>query len=266
MPFIYNLPSYAAIAWYHNKLQNKPADIKSFLDEVRSFARGDYAEALSEGDQLSPAKFDAIAAKVSQYTGLSVQYVKDAKLRIAPTRFRKELMRDDGEILGRYDARFEGTDEDNAGEYPAYDPSDTGIAGAFVAAENDYLTRELKYETTDEYRPTVYGNIGEWDFKHRGPGMGRGRGGRGMPDVAADLADTMRKNPKLKVLSANGYFDLATPFFATEYDISHMLLTPDIAKNVEFTYYPSGHMVYLNVDALKTFKSDLAAFYSGLAK
>ncbi len=264
--YIVNLPSYAAIAWYHNKLQNKPSDLKAFLDEVRNFARGDYSEALAEGDQLSPSKLDAIAAKVSQYTGLSTQYVKDAKLRISPSRFRKELMRNEGDILGRYDARFEGTDVDDAGEYPGYDPSDTGIAGAFVAAQHDYLSRELKYDTTDEYKPS--GNtIGEWDWKHRGAGSGRGFGGQqAMPYVAGDLADTIRKNPKLKVLSANGYFDLATPFFATEYDLSHMMLTPELAKNVEFTYYPSGHMVYLNVDALKDFKRDLDNFYANLAK
>lgn len=265
--YVVNLPSYAAIAWYHNKLQNKPPDLKAFLDEVRAFARGDYSEALAEGDQISPAKVDAIAAKVSQYTGLSVQYVKEAKLRISPTRFRKELMRDEGDILGRYDARFEGTDIDNAGENPGYDPSDTGIAGAFVAAEHDYLSRELKYDSTDEYLPTAYANLGEWDWKHHGAGAGRGFGGQqAVPYVAGDLADTIRKNPKLKVLSANGYFDLATPFFATEYDLSHMMLTPDLAKNVELTYYPSGHMVYLNVDALKDFKRDLDNFYASLAR
>jgi carboxypeptidase C (cathepsin A) len=264
--YIVNLPSYAAIAYYHNKLQNKPADMKTFLDEVRGFARGDYASALAEGDQLPESRLDTVAAKVSQYTGLSAQYVKEAKLRISPTRFRKELLRNEGDILGRYDARFEGTDVDNAGENPGYDPSDTGIAGAFVAAEHDYLSRELKYDTTDEYKPS--GNtIGEWDWKHRGAGSGRSFGGQqAMPYVAGDLADTIRKNPKLKVLSANGYFDLATPFFATEYDLSHMMLTPDLAKNVEFTYYPSGHMVYLNVDALKDFKHDLDGFYSNLAK
>jgi carboxypeptidase C (cathepsin A) len=264
--YIVNLPSYAAIAYYHNKLQNKPADMKAFLDEVRGFARGDYASALAEGDQLPESRLDPVAAKVSQYTGLSAQYVKEAKLRISPTRFRKELLRNEGDILGRYDARFEGTDVDNAGENPGYDPSDTGIAGAFVAAEHDYLSRELKYDTTDEYKPS--GNtIGEWDWKHRGAGSGRSFGGQqAMPYVAGDLADTIRKNPKLKVLSANGYFDLATPFFATEYDLSHMMLTPDLAKNVEFTYYPSGHMVYLNVDALKDFKHDLDGFYSNLAK
>jgi len=264
--YIGNLPSYAAIAWYHNKLQNKPADLNAFLNEVRAFARGDYSEALAEGDQLPSAKEDAIATKISQYTGLSVQYVKEAKLRISPTRFRKELMRGEGDILGRYDARFEGTDVDDAGEYPGYDPSDTGIAGAFVAAENDYLSHELKYETTDEYRPS--GNtIGEWDWKHRGAGAGRGFGGQqAMPYVAGDLADTIRKNPKLKVFSANGYFDLATPFFITESDLSHMMLTPDLAKNVQFGYYPSGHMVYLNVDALKEFRGDLDKFYSSALK
>jgi carboxypeptidase C (cathepsin A) len=266
MQYTMNLPSYAAIAWYHNKLQNKPSDLNAFLNEVRAFAIGDYAEALAEGDQLPQAKADAIAAKISQYTGLSAQYVKEAKLRISPTRFRKELMRGEGDILGRYDARFEGTDVDDAGEYPGYDPSDTGIAGAFVAAENDYLSRELKYETTDEYRPSA-NTIGEWDWKHRGAGEGRGSGGQqAMPYVAGDLADTIRKNPKLKVLSANGYFDLATPFFATEYDLSHMMLTPDLAKNVQFTYYPSGHMVYLNVDALKDFKNDLDSFYANATK
>lgn len=264
--YVNNLPSYAAIAWYHNKLQNKPADLKAFLNDVRAFARGEYSEALAQGDQLPSAQFDAVATKVAQYTGLSVPYVKEAKLRVSPTRFRKELLRDEGDIMGRYDARFEGTDVDNAGENPGYDPSDTGISGAFVAAEHDYLSRELKYESTDEYRASA-NIIGDWDWKHHGAGAGRAFGGQqAMPYVAGDLADTMRKSPNLKVLSANGLFDLATPFFATEFDLSHMMLTPDLAKNVEFTYYPSGHMVYLNLDALKDFKRDLDIFYSGLTK
>jgi len=261
--YIGNLPSYAAIAWYHDKLQNKPADLKAYLNEVRAFARGDYAEALAEGDQISPEKFDAIAAKVAGYTGLSVEYVKEAKLRVSAFRFRKELMRDEGDILGRYDARFEGTDVDNAGEFPAYDPSDTGITGAFVAAFHDYLTSQLKYDTTETYRPSA-GNIGEWDWHHRPPGgIFRGFGGQQqMPYVAGDLADAMRKNPKLKVFSANGLFDLATPFFITEYDLDHMMLAPELRKNVEFGYYPAGHMVYLNVEALKEFRHDLTGFYA----
>ena len=262
--FIGNLPSYAAIAWYHNKIQNKPSDVKAYLQDVRTFARGDYAEALREGDQLSPEKFDAIAARVAGYTGLSVQYVKDAKLRISPTRFRKELLRDVGDILGRYDARFEATDTDNAGEFPGFDPSDTGIEGAYISAFHDYLVRELKWETTDTYHVHTDSET-PWDMHHTLPGargFGGGGGGRvSLPYLAGDLADAIRKNPKLKVLSANGLFDLATPFFVTEFDVAHMMLTPDLAKNIQFSYYPAGHMVYLNVDALKEFKHDLAAFY-----
>ena len=265
--FVGNLPSYAAIAWYHNKVANKPADIKAFLNDVRAFARGEYAEALSEGDLISPEKTDAVAAKLSAYTGLSVQYLKETKLRISATRFRKELLRDEGEILGRYDARFEGTDTDNAGENPGYDPSDSGIAGAFTAAFHDYLSRELKWDTTDTYYVHTEGNT-PWDQTHR-PSGGGGRGGFGgqrMPDVAIDLADAMRKNPKLKVFSANGLFDLATPFFLTEYDLAHMMVTPELAKNVEFGYYPSGHMIYLNVDALKDMTKDLDGFYAEVLK
>jgi carboxypeptidase C (cathepsin A) len=262
--FIGTLPSYAAIAWYHNKLQNKPADLKAFLNQVRAFANGEYAAALRQGDQISPDQLNDVATKVAQYTGLSLQYVKDANLRINPSRFRKELLRGDGDILGRYDARFAGTDVDNAGEMPGYDPSDTGIAGAFVAAFHNYLVNELKWETTDTYHVSTESEV-PWDMTHRMPGarfFGGGGGRGGSPYLAGDLADAMRKNPKMKVLSANGYFDLATPFFLTEYDISHMMLTPDLAKNVEFGYYPAGHMVYLNVDALKEFKHDLAAFYT----
>lgn len=259
--YIGYLPSYAAIAWYHNKLANKPADLKAYLEEVRKFAAGPYAAALAQGDELPPAQFDAIAAKVAAYTGLSVEYVKEAKLRINASRFRKELLRGEGDILGRYDARFEATDVDNAGEYPGFDPSDSGIAGAFTAAFHDYLTNQLKYQTDDIYRVSSK-SIGQWDWHHRAPGGFGFRGREEMPDVALDLADAMRKDPKLKVFSANGMFDLATPFFLTEYDLNHMMLAPQLVKNVEFGYYPAGHMVYLNVKALQELTHDLDGFYT----
>jgi carboxypeptidase C (cathepsin A) len=155
---------------------------------------------------------------------------------------------------------------DAAGENPSYDASDTGIAGAFVAALHDYLQRELKYESTDTYRPSS-GAIGQWDWKHKPAGSPAGPGGeQQLPYVAADLGAAMRKNPHLKVFSANGYFDLATPFFATEYDLSHMDLEPELRANVQFGYYPSGHMIYLNVDALHQLKDDLEAFIAKAQK
>jgi carboxypeptidase C (cathepsin A) len=266
--YIGNLPSYAAAAWYFNKVQNKPADITTWVQQAREFASGPYAHALFQGDNLSAAELDSVAKEASRFTGLSVDYVKEANLRISPTRFRKEVLRDQRLTLGRYDMRFEGEDVDAVGENPSYDASDTGISGAFVAAIHNYLETELKYDSTDSYRPSA-GSIGQWDWKHR-PTSGGGFGGGGMeqsqPYVAADLASAMRKNPHLKVFSANGYFDLATPFFLTEFDLNHMQLPQELRGNVEFGYYPSGHMIYLNVEALHKLRADLEKFIGDAVK
>jgi carboxypeptidase C (cathepsin A) len=265
--FIGNLPSYAAIAWHYEKVNHKGKDEKAFLNEARAFARGPYAEALAQGHNLPQAQVDATAEKLAGYIGLSMQYIKEANLRVSPARFRKELLRDQRAILGRYDARFEGSDVDAAGETPGYDPSNTGIEGPFVTALHDYLDRELKYTSEDTYLPSGPGINQMWDHTHRlgsaQPGGNQGQG-QAMRDayVAGDLADAMRKNPRLKVLSLNGLFDLATPFFITEYDLAHIELEPKLRGNIEFAYYPSGHMIYLNVDALKALKGDLAGFYA----
>ena len=195
--YIGNLPSYAAIAWHYEKVARRGRDEKAFLDEVRAFARGPYTEALAQGHNLPRAQVDAMAAKVAGYTGLSADFVKQANLRVSPPRFRKELLRDRRLIVGRYDARFEGTDTDAAGEAPGYDPSSTGITGAFVSALQDYLDRELKYATKETYF-TRGQNIttDTWDHTHRlGAATG---GGQGQPQpmrdayVAGDLADAIR--------------------------------------------------------------------------
>ena len=145
------------------------------MNDARAFARGPYAEALAQGHNLPQAQEDAIAAKVAAFTGLSTQYIKEANLRISPTRFRKELLRNQRVILGRYDARFEGTDIDAAGENPGYDPSGTGPSPAFVTAFHDYLESELKYSSKETYYP--HGpNVNQfWDHSHRPPSAGGGR-------------------------------------------------------------------------------------------
>ena len=233
--YISNLPSYAAAAWYFNKIPNKPADVGAWVQQAREFASGAYAHALFAGHNLPAAELDSVAKEVSRLTSLSVDYVQETNLRISPSRFRKEVLRDDRKTLGRYDMRFEGVDVDAAGENPSYDASDTGISGAFVAALHGYIEGELKYQSDDAYRPSA-NLIGQWEWKHRptsgGPGMGPG-GEQSQPYVAADLASAIRKNPHLKVFSANGYFDLATPFFATEYDLAHMDLAPELRGNVQ---------------------------------
>jgi carboxypeptidase C (cathepsin A) len=261
--FIDYLPSYAAIAWYHDKLSPKPADLPTFLQEVRGWARGEYAAALAQGHDLPRAQQDAVAAKIAQYTGLSAAFIENANLRVSASRFRAELLRGERRTMGRYDARFEGIDPDAGGESPADDASETGIKGAFTAAFNDYLARTLKYSSETPYVLSGPDINKDWDWKHKVPYRERPIQ---LPSTAGDLAEAMRQNPKLKVFSANGWFDLATPFFATEFDLSHMELDPALVKNVQFGYYPSGHMIYLNTEALKQLKADLARFYDAAVK
>ncbi len=256
------IPSYAAIAWYHNKVPHT-GTMKDFVQKAREFSRGEYATALDLGDELPAAEFDAVAAKLASFTGLSVSYCKQSRLRIDPARFRKELLRDKSMTLGRYDARFEGTDTDDIGETPGYDPSDTGISGAYVGAFHEYMQKELKYNPDTTYDLRSPG--GNWDWHHRPSGArGGGGGAQGAvePNTVTDLSDAMRKNPALRVFSANGWYDLATPFFGTEHDLAQLMLPTSQKGNIRYGYYQAGHMVYLNVDALKEMHDDLEKWYS----
>jgi len=259
------LPSYAAAAAYHSRLATAPSDVPAFLRQARDWARGPYALALAKGQDLSDAERRDVASQMATYTGLSTSYLLASNLRVTPGRFRKELLRDQRRTLGRYDDRFTGIDVDEAGEAPEFDASDAGITGAFVAAFHDYLARELDFQTELSYRPTYYSAGMQWDFRHKAPGQGRGGGDTSEADVALDLSAAMRQNPHLLLYSLNGIYDLATPFFGTEYDLGHMQLDSEVRGNVRFAYYPSGHMVYLNPEALKSMKADLARFYDEAA-
>jgi carboxypeptidase C (cathepsin A) len=252
------VPTYAAAAWYHNKLANKPADLSAFLAEVRNWAAGPYLEALTKGSDISPAEEDAIAQQLSAYTGVSVKFLKENHLRVDLSRFRKELLRDEHRTIGRYDSRFEGIDADDAGESPETDASDTSIKGPFIAALHSYLVNDLGYHTDLDYWPSGQDINRSWDWHHKAP---HSQFPATQPDVALDLAAAMRENPRLRVYSLNGWYDMATPFYETEYDLKHMYLDPSLRGNLTFAYYPSGHMVYLNPDALKQLKADVARFY-----
>ncbi|HEV2362816.1 MAG TPA: peptidase S10 [Caulobacteraceae bacterium] len=259
--FIGYLPTYAAAAWYHHKLANPPADVEQAIAAARDFAFGPYAAALAKGDALPEAERNEIATQMAALTGLSPTFIEDANLRVEPALFRKELLRDQRLTIGRYDSRYTGVDASAVGATPDYDASDAAISAAFIAAINNYLGPVLGYRTDMTYRPTIYGMEGfKWDWKHKAPGQ-QERFEQTTPDVAVDLAAAMRTNPYLRVLSLNGYFDMATPFSITEYDLSHMMLEPAERANVEFRYYPSGHMAYLNPEVLVQMHADLSAFY-----
>jgi carboxypeptidase C (cathepsin A) len=252
------VPSYAAAAWYHNKLGNKPADLPAYLAEVRAWANGPYLTALTKGDDLPPQEEAAIAQQLSAYTGLSLRFLEENRLRVDLNRFRKELLRDEHRTIGRYDSRFKGMDADDGAEGPETDPSDTGISGAFIGSLHDYLVTQLNYHTDLDYWPSGQDINRNWDWHHKAPGA---RFPETQPDVALDLSQAMRQNPHLRVYSLNGWYDMATPFFETEYDLHHMSLDPTLKGNLKFAYYPSGHMVYLNPDALKQLKADVSRFY-----
>ncbi|MGH8283692.1 MAG: S10 family peptidase [Gammaproteobacteria bacterium] len=250
------LPSYAAVAWYHNHLPNKPADLPAFLQQVRQFALGEYAQALDAGDSITPAQETAVLQKLHAYTGLSETYLKETKLRIEPARFMKQVLRDQGRTVGRYDARFEGIDFDNAGEYPDYDASGTAMFPAVVAEFHWYLSNDLKYKSDADYEFLSYKVFGAWDWHHSVDGQKYP-----VPDTLPDLREAMSQNPHLKVFSGNGYFDLATPFFKTEYELNHMGLDPSLQKNITFDYFHDGHMLYIHTSALVKLHGDLDKFY-----
>lgn len=252
LPYPLFLPTYTATAWYHKQL---PADLQSkplreVLDEAEEFALGDYWSALAKGGRLDAAGRSAIAAKLSRLTGLSEEWIERANLRIDIHRFTKELMRAERRTVGRLDSRFVGIDDDQNGTEFEHDPSMTAIMGPYTATINDYLRRDLDY-TSDLSYEILTGKVRPWKFEE----------GR-YADVAGTLREAMTKNPSLKIYVANGYFDLATPYFATEYTFDHLGLDAGLAGNVSMSYYEAGHMMYIQKKSLLQQKKDLAAFYA----
>lgn len=253
LPYVLFLPSYTATAWYHKRLPDELLDkeLGDVLVEARAFAEGDYALALAKGDALSGAEKQRTAERLARYTGLSLDYVLRANLRIRMNRFAKELLRDQGKTIGRFDSRYLGIDHDDAGESYDYDPSYSAVQGPFTASLNHYIRAELEYESDLPYE-ILTGRVHPWnygDFANR------------YVNVADTLREAMTKNPYLKVMVANGFYDLATPYFATEYTFSHLGLDESLQDHVTMSYYDAGHMMYVHKPSLAKLKEDLARFY-----
>lgn len=253
--YVLYLPSYAATAWYHGalakELQERP--LVEFLNEVEAFATHEYLLALMEGDRLQGDALQQMAARIARYTGLSTDYVLRARLRIEHVRFSKELLRAKERTVGRLDTRFTGYDRDAAGEFFEHDPSYSAINGAYGGALNAYVRGELNFASDLPY--ALLAPIYEkWDYSK-------------FANKYVNVADTLRKamnaNPHLKVYVASGFFDLATPFFATDYTLNHLGVDPDLRKNVAVSYFEAGHMMYVHEPSLIQLKKDLAAFVRG---
>ena len=227
------LPTYTTSAWYHHLLAPdlENLTIEQVADKARVFAHGEYAAALEKGDALSPDEHKKIVDDLAHFTGLSPRYIEETDLRVSPFRWFRELLRDKRLTVGRLDSRFTGMEQDAAGERPNYDPSESSYEGAYVAAFQDYVRRELKWESDMYY--TVTANVRPWDQT-------------GNTEVAEVLRAAMTQQTYLKVLVVAGYYDLATPFNGIEQTVSHMHLEPPVRKNVSFTYYEAGHMMYID--------------------
>lgn len=256
LPRALYIPSYTAAAWYHKKLAPElQHDFAKAIKESEAFALGEYATALLKGGWLTAEETDRIATKMSYYTGLSKEYCLNANLRVEENRFYKELRRKDGLSIGRLDARFTGTDLDNAGEYVSFDPSFTNIDGPFTSALNDYFQNDLNFKEEKPYN--IFGPVSPWNYNNVQ---------NQFLNVAESLRDAMAKNPALKVYVGSGYYDFATPYFTAKYDIEHMFLRPEARKNVRHYFYNSGHMYYINMPDMIQFKKDVDAFFDWALK
>lgn len=252
LPYILHLPTYAATAWYHQKLptdlQKKP--LQAVLDAAEAFALGEYAKALMMGSGLPPTRHKTVARKLSRLTGLSVDYLEGINLRPEIMRFTKELLRHERKTVGRLDSRFTGTDRDTGGEHFEYDPSYAAILGPYTAGFNQYVREELKFESDLPYE-IITPKVRPWSYKE-------------FENAYVSVSDTLRKaismNPYLKVYVGSGYFDLATPYFATDYTCKHLGLEPELRPNVQIHYYQAGHMMYVHLPSLSQQAAHLRAF------
>jgi carboxypeptidase C (cathepsin A) len=255
--YILYLPTEAATAWYHHALPHPPA-LNELVAGVESFGLGEYLDALGQGAQLPADRFNDVVAKLHEYTGLSNDYIRRSNLRIPYDRFQNELLRERGITVGRIDARFQTYVLDRPEVAPDWDAFDAAVDSAFTSTVNYYLRQVLGYKTPLLYRSAIYDLIyadGEsWDFKH-------GQNVQTL-NVTPDLAQAMTYNPNLKIFSANGYFDFATPFFATVYALNHLYLAPSLQRNISYGFYDCGHMVYLHPESLAHFHADLERWYA----
>jgi carboxypeptidase C (cathepsin A) len=258
LPYVLFLPTYTATAWFHKKLSSElqSAGLPDAVGEARRFAEGDYLNALTEGDRLAEGKRQDIARRLARFTGLSEDYVRRANLRVDIQRFCKELLRDQRRTVGRYDSRFEGADLDAAGDRPEYDPSYAAVQGAFTAALNQYLRTDLNFQSELTYE-ILTGKVQPWDY-----GTARNR----YINVGTTLRSAMTKNRDLRVFVADGYYDLATPFAATDYTVAHLGLDPSLRGNIASAYYEAGHMMYVHKLSHEKLRRDLGTFYRGEAQ
>ena len=258
MPLVLIFPSYTATAWYHKRLppQLQSRSLEQVTEESRRWASNEYLRAMMRIDQLTDSERNALAASYAAFTGLPADFIIRNNFRVDLGEFQKELLRSERRSVGRLDSRFKGIDRDAASDNPDSDPSMNAIRPPYTAAFNSYVRGELGFKSDVEYYILGGGISAPWNWNTA----------NGYADTSMSLKDAMAKNPYMKVWLSQGYYDMATPFFAAEYTVSAMNLDPTIRRNVSFTYYEAGHMMYIDVRQLRKLHDDAAAFISNSLK
>jgi carboxypeptidase C (cathepsin A) len=258
LPYALDLPTYAAAAWYHKIVPHAPQDLRSWLDEVQSWAMGPYLAALDQGAALSAADKERIATKMSRYTGLPEAYILNANLRVAPSEFEHELLLPKGEVTSSLDARFSGRVMDPLSESAEYDSQLGYLTWAYTAAVNDYVRNTLRFGGEDTYTFYAPDIANQWDLLHTPPGAGGPA--YTATNVMPDLAFEMTVNPQMKVMVNSGYFDLDTPYYAAVYQFQQLPMAQELQKNIEYRFYQTGHMIYMTPGALPQLHENIARF------
>ncbi|MFA5965687.1 MAG: peptidase S10 [Sphingomonas sp.] len=260
LPYIVALPTYAATAWYHHRLADRPDDLAALLARVEAFATGDYAQALIQGNALPDAERQRIATQLAAFTGLPVSYLLKTNLRIEYGAFQKELLADQGLTTGTLDTRFTGATLDALSKVADYDPQGSALGAAYVATFNHYVRDTLHYGDDRAFKPGI-DIYGSWDYRHKPPGAAKPL--IALPNVLPDLAVAMKQNPTMKVMVNGGYFDVSTPYFEGMFEMRHLPVPAALLGNISYHYYQSGHMVYAHLPALHELHDNVAAFIRG---
>ena len=252
LPYVMFLPSYAATAWYNQKLAPElQADLEKTLAAVELWSATDYLTALGKGDRLTQEERQAVIEKLAGFTGLNKSFIDNLNLRIDSRSFVRELLRERRQVVGFMDSRFTAANLDPAA-VAGFDPTVATIRPPFTATFNDYIRIELGFHSDLEYF-TLGGGTSHWDWEAK----------NSYADTSENLRDAFAKNPYMKLFVASGCFDLATPHFATEYTLAHMGLTPALRRNITMRRYRAGHMMYLDSASIAELKRDVAKFIAG---
>lgn len=265
LPYALYLPSYATTAWYHHKLSTEPASLESVVQKAEQFASGPYLDALFAGNSLPAAQEQQIASQLSQFTGIPASLWLKADLRMTLPVFRRRLLGSADAMTGRYDSRFTTPELQPLLPVPGTGSSGAttaSINGALTATFDNYLSHTLNYKSNRLYQQMSIIAYKDWDWKYQPPtnDLDASIGNTVGRNVAPALARAMTNDPEMKVMFNNGYYDMATPFFATLYTVRHMPIPASEQANVHFYYYPVGHMLYLNPKALPALQKNIDSF------